>query len=336
MRTRVTDLLGIEVPIVQAPIGSASCPALAAAVSNAGGLGMLAGSWLDLDELRAAIRATFDLTTRPFGVNLVLEWPQAHRLQVALEEGVRIISCFWGDPAPYIPAVHAAGGFVLHTVGSVSEAKTAVASGADVIVAQGWEAGGHVRGEVALSVLVPAVCDAVGPTPVVAAGGIADGRGVAAALALGADGVWLGTRFLAAHEARVDPLYQARLLEASESDTVYTTLFDIGWPSAAHRVLRNSTVEHWLAAGQPTAPSRPGEGEVIAIGAKGQPVLRYSDTPPVAGATGDLEALALYAGQCAGLIWDVRPAAEIVQELVAGARAALARIAQRGIGTGAA
>jgi len=294
---------------------------------------MLAGSWLDLDELRTAIRATRALTTRPFGVNLVLEWAQRDRLQIVLDEGVRIVSFFWGDPTSYVPAVHAVGGIVLHSVGSVSEAKAAVTSGVDVIVAQGWEAGGHVRGEVALSVLMPAVCDAVGSTPVVAAGGIADGRGLAAALTLGATGVWLGTRFLASREARVDALYQARLprlLEAGESDTIHTALFDIGWPAAANRVLRNSTVERWLAAGCPTAPDRPGEGDVIAFNPKGQPVLRYSDIPPMVGMTGDLEGLALYAGQSAGLVNDVRPAGEIVTELATEARAVMSRLAQLG------
>src|SRR5947209_14443794 len=133
MRTPLCDLLGIEVPIVQAPIGSASWPALAAAVSNAGALGMLAASWLGAEQLRAAIRATRALTQKPFGINLVLEWPQDERLALALEEGVHIVSFFWGAPAAYLPRVRAAGAVALHSVGSSAEARRAAEAGVDAI-----------------------------------------------------------------------------------------------------------------------------------------------------------------------------------------------------------
>jgi nitronate monooxygenase len=325
VHTALCDALKIDVPIIQAPIGSATSPALAAAVSNAGGLGMLAITWRSPDEIRALIRQTRTLTQRPFGVNLVLEWPMHERLAVCLDEGVSIVSFFWGDPAPYVSTVHQRGGLVVHTAGSVTEARAAAEAGVDIIVAQGWEAGGHVRGQVSTLALVPRVVDAVAPRPVVAAGGIADGRGVAAALALGAAGVCLGTRFLASAEAAVHPLYREHVVAAAECDTIYATLFDGGWPHAPHRTLRNSTVEAWERAGRPQAGQRPGEGDHVASSPRGEPILRYSDVIPLPGATGDLEALALYAGQGVGLVKDVQPAAAIVRQLVEEARLALER-----------
>src|SRR5204863_2301353 len=158
---------------------------------------------------------------------------------------VPVISFFWRDPSALVPRAKAGGAIVLHTVGSAADARRAVDCGIDVVVAQGWEAGGHVRGTVATLPLVPAVVDAVAPAPVVAAGGIADGRGLAAVLALGAAGAWVGTRFLAARESAIHPAYRARILAAGEGDTFYGTLFDRGWPDAPHRTLRNSTVEAW-------------------------------------------------------------------------------------------
>ena len=157
----------------------------------------------DLDTVRRQIRETRELTGRPFGVNLNLDFPQEERLAVCLEERVPVISFFWRDPSLLVSRAKAGGAAVLHSVGSVAEARRAVDCGVDVVVAQGWEAGGHVRGTVATLPLVPSVIDAVAPTPVVAAGGIADGRGLAAVLALGADAAWIGTRFLASTEAAI-------------------------------------------------------------------------------------------------------------------------------------
>jgi nitronate monooxygenase len=327
VQTAFTRLLGLTVPIVQAPIGGVSTPALAAAVSNAGALGMLSITWREQDRLRALLRETRGLTSRPFGVNLVLAWDPQERLAIALEEGVRIVSFFWGDPAPYVRLVHDAGALVFHTVGSADEARRAVDSGVDVVVAQGWEAGGHVWGQVGTLALVPQVVDAVTPVPVIAAGGIADGRGLAAALALGAAGAWIGTRFLLAEEAATHPVYQERLINASETSTVYGTLFDGGWPNAPLRALRNTTVMAWEAAGRPAPGHRPGEGETIAHNELGQPVPRYDSTAPVVGASGDIEAMCLYAGQGVGLARRVQPAAAIVEEIAREAKAII-----RGLG----
>ena len=315
IRTLLCDLLGIELPIIQAPIGSATCPELVAAVSNSGGLGMLSLTWRSPSEIRALLHKTRSLTNQPFGINLVLDADVHDKLNICLDEGVKIISLFWGEPSSYIKRSHNAGAIVLHSVGSVSEAREAVAVGADVIVAQGREAGGHVRGAVGALALVPAVVDAVAPTPVVVAGGIADGRGIAAALVLGASGVWLGTLFVASQESLAHHLYKRQLLAARAEDTVYSTLFDIGWEYAPHRTLRNSTFNMWEKAGYPPTGKRPSEGEVIARRADGKPVIRYSSAMPLETMQGDIEALALYAGQSVGLVKDVKPAAKIVEQL---------------------
>src|SRR5947209_641558 len=186
-------------------MGGAVTPTLAAAVSNAGALGMLPLTWTPPKEMAAVIEEMRELTERPFGVNLGLAWDQRERLASALTAGAPVISFFWGDAGHLIGEAHEAGALVFVTVGTGAEGQAAAAAGADVIVAQGWEAGGHVSGTVSTLALVPRVVDAVAPVPVVAAGGIADGRGLAAALALGATGAWVGTRFLAAHEAAITP-----------------------------------------------------------------------------------------------------------------------------------
>ena len=288
-----------------------------AAVSAAGGLGMLALTWQGPAQARRSIRRVRELTSRPFGANLVLEFPVADLLSVCLDEGVPVISTFWGDPSEAGRRVRAAGALHLHTVGAVDEAVRAAACGVDAIVAQGWEAGGHVRGRSTTMVLVPAVVDAVGPVPVMAAGGIADGRGVAAALALGAQGAWMGTRFLATHEAFTHDVYRRHLVSAAADDTVHTGCFDGGWPGAPHRALRNDTVRRWEEAGSPSSPGRPGEGDVVTVDAVGRPHHRYEDLMPLPGMTGDPAAMAMYAGQSVHLVRDVRPAAEIVAGIAA-------------------
>ena len=290
-------------------------PELTAAVSNAGALGMLTLTWSD--PAGDVVRQTADLTDRPFGGNLVLTSDQHRRLDEALDAGLRIVSFFFGDPTGYVEQVHEANGIVLQTVGSAEEARRAVAGGVDVVVAQGWEAGGHVRGQIATLPLVPAVVDAVAPVPVIAAGGIGDARGVAAVLALGAQAAWLGTRFLLAREMPIHEHYRQRLIGASETDAQwFADLYQVGWPDAPHRALRNSTSQAWDAAGRPPPGSRPGEGEVIAHFASGEAIVRYEPAPPMVGTTGDIEALSLWAGQSVALARERQPASEIVAELV--------------------
>jgi nitronate monooxygenase len=262
------------------------------------------------------VRETAALTARPFGGNFVLTEDHHRRLDRALEAGLRIVSFMWGDPSSYIEPVHDAGGVVMLTVGSAEEARRAVASGADVIVAQGWEAGGHVWGSVATVPLVPAVVDAVAPVPVIAAGGIGDARGVAAVLALGAQAAWLGTRFLLAEEMPIHEDYRRRLIAAAETDPQwYANLYEAGWPDSPHRALRNSTAKAWEAAGCPPPGQRPGEGDVIAHFASGESIVRYEPAPPMAGTTGEIEALSMWAGQGVAFARQPQSAADIVTEL---------------------
>lgn len=263
-------------------------------------------------------------------MNLVTEFSQQERLEVCLEEGVPIISFFWRDPGALVKRAKAGGAHVMYTVGNADDARRAVDSGVDVIVAQGWEAGGHVRGTVATLPLVPAIVDAVGDTPVIAAGGIADGRGMAAALALGAAGVWVGTRFLASEEVSIHPEYQRRILAASENDTAYCeNLFDGGWANAPHRVLRNSTVRDWEAAGRPPSGRRPGEGEIIARSPSRGEADRYRSYTPGPDTVGEIEPLSLWSGQGVALVRKVQPAAEIVREMNDDAKVILRRLAQQ-------
>ncbi len=312
MRTPVCEMLGIDQPVIQAPI--ADVPRLAAAVSNAGALGTVALTWTA--DVAGLVHATAALTARPFAGHLVLTGDVHKRLDQALQAGLRIVLFFWGDPGGYVKQVHDVGGIVMHTVGSAEEARQAVASGVDVIVAQGWEAGGHVWGKVATLPLVPAVVDAVAPVPVIAAGGIGDARGVAAVLALGAQAAMLGTRFLMAQEMPVHEEYRARLIAAAETDAVwYPDLYDAGWPDAPHRALRNSTARAWEAPGRPPDEQRPGQGDVIAHFASGEAIVRYEPAPPMTGTTGDIEALSLWAGQSVALARTPQPAADIVAEL---------------------
>ncbi len=259
--TPVCELLGIERPIIQAPLSAD--PRLPAAVSDAGALGSVALWWAD--DAGDFVRETAALTERPFAGNFVLTSDQHQRVDQALSAGLRIVSFLWGDPDSYVDSVHDAGGLVMHTVGSAEEARRAAGCGVDIVVAQGWEAGGHVWGGVATLPLVPAVVDAVAPLPVIAAGGIGDARGVAAVLALGAQAAWLGTRFLLAEEMPIHEEYRRRLIAASETDAEwYANLYELGWPDSPHRALHNSTAEMWEAAGEPPPGSRPGEGEAIA------------------------------------------------------------------------
>jgi nitronate monooxygenase len=315
---RILKLFDIRVPVFQAPMGRTAPPELAAAVTNAGGLGMLGTSWDAPEALRAKIRATRALTRGPFAVNLAMSLDQHERLEISLAEGVRAVSFFWGDASDYMRIAKDGGAVVIQTVGTPEEARRAAGQGADILVAQGLESGGHVWSTVSTMVMVPLICDAVPDVPVLAAGGIADARGVRAALALGAQGVWVGTRFLATHESGAHEDFKRRLVHAAATDTVYSSLFDGGWPDAPHRSLRNSTIEMWERAGRPGPGARPREGEVIGAFPDGRPIRRYDVPAPMSGATGDVEAFALYAGQSVGLVRDIQPVTAVMAELSRG------------------
>ncbi|SLN61631.1 NAD(P)H-dependent flavin oxidoreductase [Roseisalinus antarcticus] len=312
---------GVSQPIVLAPMGRVAPPELVAAVSNAGGLGLAPLLTDAPDRMRAQIRRIRALTDKPFGVNLNMDFRDDAQLDVCLEEGVEVISIFWGDPQDFTRRAKSQGAKVIITVGTSAGARRAAALGADAICAQGWEAGGHVEGKVSTMALVPAVVDAVGDVPVIAAGGIADGRGLAAAMALGASAAWIGTRFLAAAEAQTHPVYLERLLAASEDDTAhYDDLYDLVWPNAPHRALKNSTSDLWEAAGRPPLGERPGEGDVLATRPDGVEIPRYASAVAFAGLKGQIEPLPMWAGQGVGLVTKSRPAKEIVREIVDQAR----------------
>jgi nitronate monooxygenase len=307
-------ILGSRRPVLQAPIGGALTRDLVLAVCGAGGVGTLAGSWQDPAALREEIRAMAAAVDGPFAVNLVLDFPQEERVELCAEERVPVVTLSWGVRPDLIRRLQAAGCTVLVQVGSVSAGREAANAGADGLIAQGVEAGGHVQGETGLHVLLAGlrrVCD----LPLIAAGGIADETTVAMARAAGAEAVMPGTRFVATEESNAAPVWKDLLMTATAADTVLTGVFDIGWPDAAHRVLRNSTYRTWEAAGRPATGSRPGEGEVLAHAGR-QPIVRYSDTPPSTAVTGDdLEAMCLYAGQGVELIDEILPAAEVVERL---------------------
>jgi NAD(P)H-dependent flavin oxidoreductase YrpB (nitropropane dioxygenase family) len=329
METAFTKLLLLQAPIMQAPMGGAVGPELAAAVSNAGALGSIPIWTVQPEEASAIISATSVLTDRPYAVNVRADLGQASHVRVALDAGVMLVHLFWGDPTPYVGMIREAGARLLVTVADADEAKQALDAGADILVAQGWEAGGHVRGNLTTMALVPTVVDLAGSVPVLAAGGIVDGRGLVAAMALGAAGVVMGTRFIASVESCAHPEYKEAIVAARQVDTVHTeSLFDRGWANAPHRVLRNSTYARWQAAGSPRKGSRPGEGDVVARRADGSPIPRYGVATPRNDFIGDIEAMARYAGQGVGAVRQILPAAEIIGETMKEAHDCLSRLSR--------
>ena len=296
---------------MQAPVAGAATARLAGEVSRAGGLGSLGASWTELGVLREQIRSIGRITDRPFCVNLVLDFEQDERLEVAVEERAPIVSFSFGLRPELIARAQAGGARVLVQVGSGAAARAAADAGADAVIVQGVEAGGHLHGVVGLLPLLAEVQRAVS-LPVLAAGGIGDPASARAVLAAGAVAVVMGTRFVASDESDAHPRYKARLLQAEARDTALTELFNVGWPASPHRVLRNTTYEAWEAAGSPMSGERPGEGEEVVSG-----IPRYAANMPLAGMEGDIEAMAMYAGQSVGAITAVEPAAAIVERFAA-------------------
>lgn len=246
--SRAMALCGIRVPIYQAGLGGVAGPDLAAAVSEAGGLGHLGCIRRSAADVRLWIRATREKTEKPFGVNLVPPGggPDGFEAQLAvvLQERPKVLSLFWGDFEQVIPRAKAAGIATMVQVGSVAEARKAARDGADIVIAQGVEAGGHVRGKIGLMALLPAVIEAIAPVPVLAAGGIADAAAVDAVLHMGAAGAWVGTRFVASHESLAHDIYKRRLLEAGTDDTYHGHFYSYGWKlGTPYRAIRSR--ERW-------------------------------------------------------------------------------------------
>ena len=327
LQTPICRELGIQYPIFSAGIGSAAGPELAAAVSNAGGFGVLGVSGMKPEQVTKRIETTRKLTDRPIGVNIIIaETEEGDRefltaqVDAAGKAGAAAVVLFWGDPAPYVEPAHRHGVKVMIQVGSVEEARHAAQAGVDAVIAQGVEAGGHVRGTTSIWDLLPATVDAIKPLPVLASGGIGDGAGLDKALRLGAQGVSLGTRFVASDESWLHPAYKQRIVESTAADTVYNTLYDVWWPDAPHRTLRNKTLAEWEAAGCPPSGSRPGEG--TSIGRRRLSTGEWIEWPRYAIGSappdfeGDIEYSPMWAGESCSVVNDIKPAAEIIRDLV--------------------
>lgn len=315
LRTPLCDLLGIDVPIIQAGMSVLTSPSLVAAVSNAGGLGTLGGWRRSADDLVNAMSAVRELTSKPFAVNHLVPDLDAEGWKATLAAKPAVVSLALGDPGDLVAQAHDVGALVVHQVTTVAQASEAAERGVDVIIAQGWEAGGF-GGEVATMPLVPQVVDAVGATPVVASGGIADGRGLAAALILGAAGVSLGTRFLASIEAPIATGWKQRLVESSSEVAVkFTTLNDInpmpgkmGYGTSV-RALRTPFTDEW-------------EGRSEAARANATELQSQLRT---AGQEGRTHELLAGAGQSTGLVHEVLSVQTIIDRLFAEAVEAMRR-----------
>jgi enoyl-[acyl-carrier protein] reductase II len=320
MRTRLCDLLKIEHPVMLAGMGGVSYSALVAAVSNAGGYGCLGASTMSRAELVDEMAATRALTTRPFGVDLLTAFPETLRANVELliEGGATSFVAGLGVPSAVIDLCHDHGVLVISMCGKVEHARRALDAGCDVVVAQGTEAGGHT-GAVATMPLVPMIVDALdGAIPVVAAGGIFDGRGLVAALALGADGVWIGTRFIATPEARALPGYRERILESHEDSTVISRAFS-GKPM---RVMKNETTERYEAEPDLLRPFP----DQLAV-AHNDGTFHLGGDEMTTGV--DPEREGYPAGQVVGAIDEILPASELVRRIVGEAEATLSRLEEQ-------
>jgi enoyl-[acyl-carrier protein] reductase II len=297
--TRISELLKIEYPIVQGGMAWVANASLAAAVSNGGGLGLIAGGSMPPELLREEIAKTRSLTDKPFGVNIMLMSPFAADLaQVVIEEQVPVVTTGAGSPGKWIEPWKKAGITVIPVVASVAYARRMESLGADAVVAEGTEAGGHI-GDITTMVLIPQICDAV-KLPVIAAGGIADGRGVAAAIMLGAEGVQVGTRFLVSDECTIHEYYKHLVLKARDIDTQVTGR------SGGHpvRTLKNKLSRHLLELEKQGAGFE--ELEAITVGSLRKAVLE-----------GHADEGSFMAGQSAGLVRCSQPAAEMIREMFA-------------------
>ncbi|OMP02704.1 2-nitropropane dioxygenase, NPD [Corchorus capsularis] len=317
-------ILGFEYGIVQAPLGpDIAGPELVAAVANAGALGLLRAPDSESPEyLKELIRKTRSLTDKAFGVGVVLAFPHKENIKAILEEKVAVLQLYWGECSKeLVLEAHSSGVKVVPQVGSLEEAKKAIDVGVDAIIVQGREAGGHVIGQEALISLLPQVVDLVGgrDIPVIAAGGIADARGYVAALALGAKGICMGTRFVATQESYAHSTYKRKLIEYDKTE--YTDVFGRArWPGAPHRVLQTPFFCDWKSLpAQESETNQPIIGHST-IHRVEKEIRRFAGTCPNPTTTGDIESMVMYAGQGVGLIKEILPAGEVVKRLVEGAQ----------------
>lgn len=325
MQNRFTADYGLACPIVQGTLGMASMPPLVAAVSQAGGMGTLGAigwSLLSAIELRGLLRAVRDLTDRPFGVAFDSAFATEDHVRACIDMRVPVVSFDTPDPpSRFVGRLRGHDIRVWARAGSVAEARTAVRAGADAVIAHGWEGAGGSRGETGTFTLVPAVVDAVWPVPVLASGGIADGRGLVAALALGADAVWVGTRFLASREANAHAGFKRRIIEAGEGDTGIGTVVSASGSPLPVRVLRRGAVRDPVESGVRVDRngSSNGERRLIGhteIGGRSVAIPESSCILPTPEARGEIDSMCMPAGQSAALIPSVRGAGEIVRRIV--------------------
>ncbi len=308
MKTRITELLGCEYPIIQGGMAWVAEHTLASAVSNAGGIGLIAGGSAPIDYLRDQIRKCKEKTDKPFGVNIMLMSPNADDLaQLCIDEGVRVVTTGAGNPGKYIAAWKEANIKVIPVVPSVALAKRMERAGADAVVAEGTESGGHI-GENTTMCLVPQVVDAL-EIPVIAAGGIADGRGMAAAFMLGAEGVQIGTRFLASEECQIHPTFKELVIKAKDTDSVVTGRYT-GHPC---RNIKTKFSKK-LANGERDGSLSPEEFEQITLGSLRKAVV-----------DGNVDEGSFLCGAIAGMVNEIKPCKDIVEEIMGGAEKLLAR-----------
>jgi enoyl-[acyl-carrier protein] reductase II len=300
MTTRITELLGIKYPVFQGGMAWIAESTLAAAVSNAGGVGLIAGGSAPIDYLRDQIRRCKELTDKPFGVNIMLMAPNADDLaQLVIDEKIPFITTGAGNPGKYMEKWLEAGIKVIPVVPSVALAKRMERAGAAAVIAEGTESGGHI-GENTTMCLVPQVVDAVN-IPVIAAGGIADGRGIAASFMLGAEGVQVGTRFLACEECKIHPTYKELVIDAKDTDSVVTGRYT-GHPC---RNVKTKFAKR-LATGEKDGTLTPDEFEQLTVGALRKAVQ-----------DGNLDEGSFLCGAIAGMVNEVKPAKDIVEEMFA-------------------
>lgn len=319
LHTQVCDLLGITHPIFNAPMGGTATAELAAAVSAAGGFGMIGGtSSYGPDWLREQIHIVRACTDRPFGVGFISSFASIDELwQIAIEERVTAINHSFADPTPYVKAAHDAGVLLFNQVQTVAQAEIAARAGVDLIIAQGTEAGGHT-GSIGTLALVPAIVDAVKPLPVVAAGGIADGRGLAAVLMLGAEGAWIGTRFVASKEWAGRDWEKSAVVAASADDTTRTNVYDLVYgqqfpEGIADRMLRNEYIRTWQGR----------DTDILVHRDELRAELKAAHHQ------GDTSQLGISAGVVAGLVNSVESAADILHRLVSEAEHILSQSSVR-------
>lgn len=299
MKTRITELLGCEYPIIQGGMAWVAEHKLASAVSNAGGIGLIAGGNAPIDYLREQIRLCKEKTDKPFGVNIMLMSANADDLaQLVIDEGVSVVTTGAGNPGKYVSAWKEAGVKVIPVVPSVALAKRMERAGADAVVAEGTESGGHI-GENTTMCLVPQVVDAVS-IPVIAAGGIADGRGMAASFMLGAEGVQIGTRFLASEECQIHQTFKDLVIKAKDTDSIVTGRYT-GHPC---RNVKTKFAKQ-LANGEKDGSLSPDEFEKLTVGALRRAVV-----------DGDLESGSFLCGAIAGMVNEIKPCDAIVKEIM--------------------